>query len=288
MSARPHPSPYKTTLPSLARRGETTPGAARGPDAHTGTTVAAKKSATYHTYQAVWSMQTKLRKLELEAKLAEDRQRRAKETNDCLAQKRREADAKRRMMAAVRQSREAETRDLTAAHNRQTLQRLEAIRRKQDELSHTKLENASNMRKYSRVLDYVKAEVRERALGDLRARAGAIRTDEAQSIEAAQQKRAQRILDTRTDMGREADRWSHERDHNAAVLAELKKREEELLSKISRCRAKEEAERQRQAEMLGGTANLIAGRVHPAGGVQQGGPGDSEPCVNAEGRSRHA
>lgn len=206
-----------------------------------------RKSNVFASYKEVWMQQTRLRKLEAEAKMAEAKARNAADAAEHMKAKREEADRMKREMELVMQARVDNSAELRESVKQMAASLHENAARNREDIQLKNREEAASYRASVAQMLAVKKKEWDKRQKELVAQAKAMNSnaicDNPKMYWVTRSKEMQQ---------KEMDRMEMERRANEDELRRLKKQEQKLMRKIEQSRQAEEEERRRYETYLTG------------------------------------
>lgn len=218
-----------------------------------------RKSNVFASYKEVWMQQTRLRKLEAEAKMAEAKAKNAADAAEQMKAKREEADRMKREMELIMQARVDNSAELRESVKQMAVSLHENAARNREDIQLKNREEAANYRASVAQMLAVKKKEWDKRQKELVAQAKAMNSnaicDNPKMYWVTRSKEMQQ---------KEMDRMEMERRANEDELRRLKKQEQKLIRKIEQSKQVEEEERRRYETYLTGEYRTGKSGTSPA------------------------
>lgn len=211
------------------------------------TNITDKKSNVFASYKEVWMQQTRLRKLEAEAKMAEAKARNATDIAEQMRLKREEADRMKRELELVMQARVDNSAELRETVKQMAVSLHENAARNREDIQNKNREEAASYRASVAQMLAEKRKEWDKRQKELVAQAKAMN---ANAI--CDDPKMYWITKSKERQQKEMDRLELERRANEDELRRLKKQEQRLMRRIEQSKQVEEEERRRYETYLTG------------------------------------
>ncbi|ESU35560.1 Hypothetical protein DHA2_153230 [Giardia duodenalis] len=206
-----------------------------------------KKSNVFASYKEVWMQQTRLRKLEAEAKMAEAKAKNATDIAEQMKLRREEADRMKREMELVMQARVDNSAELRETVKQMAASLHENAARNREDIQNKNREEAASYRASVAQMLAEKRKEWDKRQKELVAQAKAMN---ANAI--CDDPKMYWITRSKERQQKELDRLEMERRANEDELRRLKKQEQRLMRRIEQSKQVEEEERRRYETYLTG------------------------------------
>lgn len=225
------------------------------------TNVADKKSNVFASYKEVWMQQTRLRKLEAEAKMAEAKAKNATDTAEQMKIRREEADRMKREMELVMQARTDNSAELRETVKQMAASLHENAARNREDIQNKNREEAANYRASVAQMLADKRKEWDKRQKELVAQAKAMNSNAI-----CDDPKMYWITKSKEMQQKEMDRLEMERRANEDELRRLKKQEQKLIRRIEQSKQVEEEEKRRYEKYLTGEYRAGKSNTSPTTG----------------------